>query len=406
MPHMTQGPSAQNQLNKGFTLLMTFAIGIMAANIYYAQPILALLAESLHLRPDAAGLIMTLTQIGYGLGVLFIIPLGDLFENKKLILTMISVTIIAEFTLGFSRSVTPYFVASVLAGLGASTVQIIVPYVSSLFDKSKRGTVLGSIMSGLMLGIMLARPLASLLTDYVSLHAVFFVSAAMMVVLLWRLAITIPERLPENSGLNYVQLIWSMKNLVIQTPTLRRRAFYQAMMFGAFCVFWTTVPLLLTNSAFHFSQKGVALFALAGLAGAIVAPIAGKYADRGQGRFMTVIAFSVGLFSFALSHFITPGTNLSLAILIIAANLLDAGVSMHLVLGQRAIFMIDPKNQSRMNGLYIGILYVGGAIGSALGAYAYLHGGWAAATTIGAIMPAIALVMFFTEKAFGYIEAL
>ena len=154
---------------------MSFAVGVMAANIYYAQPILSLIAQSLELRPDAAGLIMTLTQIGYGLGVLFIIPLGDLFENKKLILTMIAVTILAEITLGFAQTVIPYFIASVVAGLGASAVQIIVPYATHLFDKAQRGQVLGSIMSGLMLGIMLSRPLASLMTDLVSLHAVFFV---------------------------------------------------------------------------------------------------------------------------------------------------------------------------------------------------------------------------------------
>ena len=189
---------APTKMTKGFTILISFAVGLMAANIYYAQPILALIAESLGLRPDAAGLIMTLTQIGYGLGVLFVIPLGDLFENKKLILTMISITIVAELTLGFARNVTPYFVASILAGLGASAVQIIVPYATHLFDKSQRGQVLGSLMSGLMLGIMLSRPLASLLTDLVSLHAVFFVSAGLMTLLLWRLVYALPVRNPES----------------------------------------------------------------------------------------------------------------------------------------------------------------------------------------------------------------
>lgn len=398
MPLMTQ-----TKLNKGFTLLMTFAVGIMAANIYYAQPILALIATSLNLRADAAGLIMTLTQVGYGLGVLFVIPLGDLFENKKLILTMISITIVAELTLGFSREVIPYFAASVLAGLGASAVQIMVPYASQLFDKSQRGQILGSIMSGLMLGIMLSRPLASLMTDLVSLHSVFFVSAGMMTVLLWCLVNYIPKRMPEDTNLNYAKLIWSMKELLVRTPTLQRRSFYQAMMFGAFCVFWTTVPLLLAKQ-FHFTQKGIALFALAGVAGAIVAPIAGRMADKGFARHMTMYSFVAGIFSFALSHFIEPGSMASLVVLIIAANLLDAGVSAHLVLGQRAIFLIDPRNQSRMNGLYIGILYVGGAVGSAVGAWAYLHGGWGAATLAGAIMPVLALVLFFTEKIFGYAE--
>ena len=384
---------------------MSFAVGVMAANIYYAQPILSLIARSLELRPDAAGLIMTLTQIGYGLGVLFIIPLGDLFENKKLILTIFALTILAEITLGFAQTVIPYFIASVVAGLGASAVQIIVPYATHLFDKAQRGQVLGSIMSGLMLGIMLSRPLASLMTDLVSLHAVFFVSAAAMVFLFWRLAMVLPERKPQETNLKYRELIWSMKHLLITTPTLRRRGVYQGLMFGAFCLFWTTVPLLLISPEFKFSQKGVALFALAGLAGAIAAPFAGKLADRGFSRKASISAFIFGTFSFLLSHFAQTNSAVSLILLVIAANLLDSGVSAHLVLGQRAIFMIDPANQSRLNGLYIGIVYVGGAIGSALGAWAYLHGGWGAVTFIGALFPICALVMLGTEKYFGYAEA-
>jgi predicted MFS family arabinose efflux permease len=382
---------------------MAFAVGVMAANIYYPQPILALLAESLGLQPDAAGLIMALTQIGYGLGVVFVIPLGDLFENKKLILSMIFITVVAEFVLGISRAVTPYFIASVFAGLGACTVQIIIPYVSHLFDKSQRGQILGSIMSGLMLGIMLSRPVSSLLTDFVSLHAVFYVSSAVMLALWWRLKYVLPERKPESANLKYFQLIWSMKDLLVKTPTIRRRAFYQSMMFGSFCVFWTTIPLMLVTD-FHFTQKGIAAFALAGLAGAIVAPFAGKAADRGHSRTASIISFAVGIISFILSHFIHEPGYLSLAILVIAANLLDAGVSAHLVLGQRAVFMIDPRNQSRSNGLYIGITYVGGAVGSAVGAWAYLHGGWQLATLIGGAMPLAALVMILTEKFFGYSE--
>lgn len=391
-------------LKKSFILLLSFAVGTMAANIYYSQPILALLAESLGLRSDAAGLIMTFTQIGYGLGVLFVIPLGDLLENKKLILSMIGLTIIASLVLGLSQSVTSYLAASIVVGLGASAVQIIIPYTTHLYDKSMRGQVLGSLMSGLMLGIMLSRPLASLLTDFVSLHSVFFVSAGIMTVLLWLLARALPTRQPAATSMKYTQLIWSMKHLLMSTPTLRRRAVYQSLMFAAFCAFWTTAPLMLIHSAFHFTQKGVAVFALAGLAGAIAAPFAGRFADKGYSRQATLIAFAIAIISFLLNHFIQEGSLVSLVLLVISANLLDAGVSAHLVLGQRAIFMIDPHNQSRLNGLYIGIIYLGGGIGSAFGAWAYAHGGWGASTLVGLLFPTVALGLSLTEKRFGYIE--
>ncbi len=393
----------ETKMKKSFIILMSFAVGVMAANIYYTQPILSLIAASLGMRPDAAGLVMTLTQVGYGLGVLFIVPLGDLIENKKLLLTMVLLTVVAELALGSSQSLIPYMMASVMVGIGASAVQIIVPYTTHLFDKSERGHIIGSLMSGLMLGIMLSRPLASLMTDMISMHAIFYFSAIVMFFLACRLYKVLPERKPEATTLKYTQLIWSMKTLLFNTATLRRRAVYQACMFGAFCLFWTVVPFELVDT-FHFSQKGVALFALAGLAGAAVAPYAGKFADKGWSKQATIGAFVIGILSFLLSHFIRTDGFVSVLLLIIAANLLDAGVSAHLVLGQRAVFMIDPKNQSRLNGLYLAIIYIGGSIGSALGAWAFQHGGWEKAMLIGLVFPLVALVLFLSERVFGYQE--
>lgn len=389
--------------SRNLLLFMSFAVGVMAANVYYAQPVLAQLADAVALRPDAAGLIMTFTQFGYGLGVLFAVPLGDLFENKRIILTLVAIAILGQCLLGFVHAIVPYLFASILVGLGASSVQIMVPYTTHLFPRERRGQVIGTLMSGLMLGIMLSRPLSSLLADLVSLHAVFLVSAAVMSLLAIRLWWTIPARQPELSGLRYVDLIWSMKTLLLKTPTLRRRGLYQAMMFGGFCLFWTTVPLRLVQ-AFAFSQKQVAVFALAGLAGAVAAPLAGTFADRGHGRLASLAAFALGVVGFLVSAFVPAGGALAVTVLAIAANLLDAGVSSHLVLGQRATFMIDPRNQSRLNGLYISITYVGGAVGSALGAWAYLNVGWIATMMIGAAFPLLALLLCLTESLFGYSE--
>lgn len=391
--------------NKLFILLMTFAVGTMAANIYYAQPILKVLAGTLGIRPDAAGLIMTLTQIGYGLGVLFVVPLGDLISNKKLIQVMIAVTIVAEIALGFSHHFLSFSFALVLAGLGASTVQIIVPYVSHLYDSSQRGQVLGTLMSGLMLGIMLSRPIASLLTDLISPSAVFFLSAIVMTLLLIQLTRLMPERKPETNGLKYQLLILSMKDLLFNTQILRRRAIYQSLMFAAFCLFWTVVPLHLMQN-FQFTQSQIALFALIGVAGAVVAPLAGKMADKGHSRKATLIAFISAAVAFAVSYFLTSGSWVTLVLLALTANLLDAGVSAHLVLGQRAIFSIDPKSQSRLNGLYIAIIFVGGAFGSGVGAWLYTHGGWASTSIAGSLLSLTALFLLLTEGIFGYKENL
>lgn len=390
---------------KNLVLILTFAIGALAANIYYAQPILNLIAKSLNLRPDAAGLIMTLTQIGYGVGVLFVVPLGDLVENKKLILGMIAVCIVGEIGLYFAQTIEPFFVASLLAGLGASTVQILVPYTTHLFDKALRGQIIGTLMSGLMIGIMLSRPISSLVSEYGSYHMIFLFSAVILVLLLVILSKKLPAREPPKTGLRYHQLILSMLTLLKTVPTLRRRAFYQACLFGAFCLFWTIVPLFLMQSAYQFTQKGVALFALAGLAGAAVAPLAGRLADKGLGRRAMLIGMGSVLVAFLSNLLIEPGSTWGLILLVLTANLLDAGVSAHLVLGQRAIFMIDPANQSRLNGLYLVIVYMGGSIGSALATYAFTHGSWIWANAIGAVFPVLALLAVASERVFSYREA-
>ncbi|MBC7427602.1 MAG: MFS transporter [Bacteriovorax sp.] len=377
--------------------LLAVAVGVIAANLYYAQPLIALIAKSLNLSPEIAGLVTTLTQMGYGLGVLLIAPLGDLLENRKLILTMLSLSIVALLGLGFATQLVPYFIAAFLVGLCVSTVQIILPYSAHLAHESVKGRVVGNLMSGLMMGIMLSRPIASFLTDLFSWHAVFLFSASLMFFLTIVLYRFLPERKPAATNLKYSALIASMLHLFIDTPLLRRRAFYQAFLFGTFCLFWTAVPLYLSGPHYNFSQTEIAFFALAGIAGAVVAPLAGKYADKGMIRQATALAMVSTSLSFLITHLFAPGSTLSVACLVIAAILLDAGVTANLVLGQRAIFSLRADHRSRLNGLYVAVLFVGGAFGSMSGAWAFAHGGWLLTSYIGFAMPVCALVYFATE---------
>jgi predicted MFS family arabinose efflux permease len=384
----------------GFVFLLATAVGIIAANLYYAQPLVAMISQALGLSPGAAGLVVTLTQMGYGIGVLMVVPLGDILENRRLVLTMVGLTFFGLLGLAFSTQMVPYFVAAFATGLGASTVQVIVPYAAHFVSEERRGQIVGNLMSGLMMGIMLSRPTASLLTDLFSWHAVFVLSAFLMIVLGFVLYKLLPPRQPANLNLHYTKLLASMAHLFANTTLLRRRAFYQASLFGAFCLFWTASPLYLAKSVFHFSQSGIALFALVGVSGAISAPFAGKAADRGWTRIATALSLSIGALSFLLSHIFEPGSNIALAALVISAILLDAGVTANLVLGQRAIFALNPEYRSRLNGLYIATIFVGGAAGSALGGWAYDQGGWGLTTWVGFALPALAFVYFLTEKWF------
>lgn len=378
--------------------LLATAVGVTAANLYYAQPLVAQISHALGLSPSLAGLVVTLTQVGYGLGVLLVVPLGDVTENRRLVLCQIAFTVMGLLGLAFATDTFTYFLAAFLTGMGASTVQVIVPYSAHLVSEENRGRMVGSLMSGLMIGIMLSRPIASFLTDLISWHAVFVVSAVMMSLLGVVLYRMLPSRMPASMGLSYKKLLGSMTHLMIEVPILRRRAIYQAFIFGAFCLFWTASPLYLANSEFHFSQMQIAIFALVGVAGAISAPFAGRAADRGLGQLATTLALSGASLSFLLSLLLPAGTWGALLLLVASAILLDAGVSANLVLGQRAIFGLHPENRSRLNALYIATIFVGGAAGSALGAWAYAHGGWHLVTLCGFCLPAAALAYFWTER--------
>ncbi|MGV8937850.1 MAG: MFS transporter [Allorhizobium sp.] len=388
---------AESGISRAMTFLLAAACGLIAANLYYGQPLAGPIGAALGLSPSATGLIVTLTQIGYGAGLLLIVPLGDLVENRRLILTMIGLATAALLAAALSSAPLPFLAASLAIGVGSVAVQVIVPFAAHLAPAVSRGRVVGNVMSGLMLGIMLARPAASLIAAFSSWHMVYFLSAGVMVVLAIVLARTLPKRVPP-AKLGYAALIASMGHLILNEPLLRRRSLYQACQFAAFSLFWTVTPLLLAGPEFGLTQRGIALFALAGVAGAIASPIAGHLADRDLGRPATILGLSTVIVAFLISHIGETGSMLSLGLLTASAILLDFGVTTTLVVGQRAIYGLGAEQRSRLNGIYMATFFAGGAIGSAVGAWAFVQGGWLLASSIGLALPLTALAFFATEK--------
>jgi len=198
--------------------------------------------------------------------------------------------------------------------------------------------------------------------------------------------------------MKYGDLLLSMAHLALKTPVLQRRALYQACMFGAFSLFWTATPLLLASPAFGISQAGIALFALAGVAGVVAAPIAGRLADRGRTRPATAAAMASVAIAFLITQIVAPGSTLSLGLLVTAAIVLDFGVTANVVLGQRMIYSLGAEYRGRLNGLYMATFFMGGAAGSALGAWAFAQGGWSLTAWIGLGLPVAAALYFATEK--------
>ena len=370
------------------TMLFAIAAGLLAANVYYSQPIAELIAASLGFSSSATGLIVAFTQAGFGIGLFLIVPLGDLMENRRLVLTLTAVTALALLTTAISAAPTAYLASALLVGLGSVAVQVLIPFAAHMAPERVRGRVVGNVM----IGIMLARPASSFATQAMSWHAVFYVSGASMFALALALALALPKREPAAT-ISYLALLRSMGRLALTTPVLQRRALYQACLFGAFSLFWTTVPLLLTQS-FHMSEGGVALFALVGGAGAIAAPLAGRAADKGWTESGTAFAILCVAVAILITRFAATGSSLGIPLLAAAAILLDFGMTANLTLGQRAIFVLGAEYRSRLNGLYMSAFFAGGAVGSTLGGLAFALGGWSLASWIGLALPMLALAFF------------
>jgi predicted MFS family arabinose efflux permease len=398
MKNATAPHDKHHDITPGMTLLLATACGMIVANLYYAQTLVGPISRATGLPAQLAGLIVTLTQIGYTLGLLFLVPLGDLLENRRLVVTALVLSTIALVAAAVSTSGAMFLAAALAIGLSSVAAQVLVPFAAHLSKEATRGAVVGKVVSGLLLGIMLARPVASLVADHANWHVVFGGAAVLMAGLSIVLYKNLPERHPQ-SPLPYPKLIASLFHLVAHTPVLRRRALYQAGLFGSFSLFWTVAPLELTSPEFGLSQTGVAIFALVGMAGAVASPVAGRMADAGHTLRATAVALLLGIVGFALPIISPQSHTLALAILVAASIILDMAVAANLVLGQRAIFALAADIRSRLNGLYFALTFAGGALGSALGGWMYATHGWHAALFTGMAFVAVALAGWLVEFA-------
>ncbi|MGR8029760.1 MFS transporter [Burkholderia pseudomallei] len=389
----TAGPVPQ--MARGLILLFAFSCGAIVANLYYAQPIIALIAPDLHMSGGMASLIVSLTQIGYAAGLFFLVPLGDLVENKKLMVVTALMSIASLALAATVRAPGLFLAVSLIVGFSSVAVQLLIPLAAHLAPSESRGRVVGTIMSGLLLGILLSRPVASFIADHFGWRAVFAFGAATMAVVTVLLMLTVPSRRPAHQA-TYMQLIRSLGRLVATQPVLRERSLYQGLMFGSFSLFWSAAPVELMHHH-HLSQSAIALFSLVGAMGASSAPIAGRLADAGHTGRATVVALGLAAASFAPALFV-PGAGV--AGLVATGILLDFAVQMNMVLGQREIYALDAHSRNRLNSIYMTSIFVGGAIGSALASALYEHGGWTWIAIVGALFPLAALARFaFASRA-------
>lgn len=377
-------------LSPAAILLMAIGCGVMVANLYYAQTLIDVIGPEIGMSASVAGLITTLTQLGYGVGLFLVVPLADLFENRRIVLTSIAATIIGCLAIAFSSGPTSFLIASILTGVGATGAQVLVPLASHLASPEKQGRVVGTVMSGLLFGIMLSRPVANFLAGSVGWRATFIVSAIVMAMVGIALLVACPKRQPKG-GMHYGQVLASTFSQLVVHRVVRMRAFYQAAMFAAFNLFWTAAPLALIHE-FHLGHAGIGAFALAGAGGALVAPVAGWMADRRLTRPASLIGLAGLTAGFLLADWtVAAGSLIGFTIM---AVLIDGAVQMSQITGQKLIFSLDPHARGRINAAYVTVMFLVGALGSVIGSVTYEAGGWTASALAGAAIGGVATLAF------------
>ena len=377
-------------LSPALILLMSVATGLAVASNYYAQPLLDTIARAFNLSASSAGFIVTAAQLGYAAGLLFLVPLGDMFERRMLIVSMTLLAAGGMLITASSQSLTMMIVGTALTGLFSVVAQILVPLAATLASPEKRGKVVGTIMSGLLLGILLARTVAGLLASLGGWRTVYWVASFLMVVMalaLWR---GLPKVKQENH-LNYPQLLASVFSLFTQDKLLRTRALLGCFTFANFSILWTSMAFLLAAPPFNYSEGVIGLFGLAGAAGALGARPAGGLADKGKSHLTT----SAGLVLLLLSWAAIWYGHISVLALIVGILVLDLTVQGVHITNQTVIYRVKPEARNRLTAGYMTSYFIGGAAGSLISASAWQHAGWSGVCAIGAIVATINLLVWW-----------
>ncbi|BBV05466.1 MFS transporter [Providencia rettgeri] len=377
------------ELTTGLTILMAIATGLVVASNYYAQPLLDTIAGQFNLTTNMAGFIVTAAQLGYAAGLLFLVPLGDLFERKRLILTMTFLSALGLLITALSNNIWQILLGTALTGLFSVVAQVLIPLAASIAKPHKRGKAVGMIMSGLLLGILLARTVSGAVAMVGGWRAIYWVAFALLMLLMIVLAIKLP-RYHQKTNLNYFQLIGSIGRLFFGTPVLAVRASLGALSFANFGLLWTAMAFLLASPPFNYSEGTIGLFGLVGAAGAIMASQAGHLVDKGKGKLITTI----GLVLLLLSWIPIGLAKYSLVAFIIGILVLDLAVQAVHVTSQSTLYRILPEARNRLTAGYMTSYFIGGALGSLLSGYAYEHAGWEGVAIAGAILTTLSLIIW------------
>ncbi|WP_310491972.1 MFS transporter [Dechloromonas sp.] len=380
-------------------LLLAAGAGFAVATLYYSQPILGILGADTGASDRAIGLVPTLTQLGYALGILLLAPLGDRHDRRSIILTKAGLLIAALLLAGFAPSIAWLLAASLAIGLTATLAQDIVPAAATLAPLAQRGRVVGTVMTGLLMGILLSRVVSGLVAEHFGWRAIFIVAAASIALI----GIAAWQGLPKfapTTDLSYGALLGSLRTLWLRHAALRRAALAQGLLAVGFSAFWSTLAVMLHDAPFHLGSAVAGSFGLAGAAGALAAPLAGHLADRRGPELVTRLGCGLSALSFAglsLAPLLSPSAQLWL--LGLGAVGFDLGVQASLIAHQTIVYSIEPGARSRLNAVLFVGMFIGMASGAALGSLLLSQWGWVAVTGMAGLAALGALAVRFWKGA-------
>ncbi len=386
MTSATPPAPAPAPLTAPVILLMSVATGLAVASNYYAQPLLHTIGQQFSLSNAAAGSIVTVAQLSYAVGLLLLVPLGDMVERRGLIVLMTLLSAGGLLVSAFSPDILTLMLGTAITGMLSVVAQILVPFAATLAAPHERGKAVGTVMSGLLLGILLARTIAGALADLGSWRTVYWVAATLMLAMSGALWKVLPRH-QSRAGMSYPQLLGSIFRMYAEEPLFRGRSLLGFLLFAAFSMLWTPLTFLLSSPPYQFNNTTIGLFGLAGAAGAYAANRFGRLADRGLGNQATRIGLLLLLASWGLMAF-GQASVIALLAGILIQDLAIQGVH---VTNTSSLYRLRPEARSRLTAGYMTSYFIGGATGSLVSSWLYSHFGWPGVVTAGAVLGAITL---------------
>jgi predicted MFS family arabinose efflux permease len=374
-------------IDRRLVWIMAVACAFSVANLYYVQPLLSDMSKGFGVSAAQIGLVATIGQVGYACGLLLIVPLGDKYNQRTIIVSTLAIVTVSLVIMAVAPTFFLLVIASFLVGLTTVVPQLIIPYAANLASDGERGRVVGTVMSGLLIGILLARTVSGYIGAVFGWRQAYWMAAILMILLAVVLRFALPNDTARKKGMSYPSLMKSLWDLIRREPVLRETSLFGALTFGTFSAFWVTLSFLLATPPYHFGSEVAGLFGLVGVAGALAASFVGKFADRSDARYANGAMMLVTLVSFVLMWLAGQW----LIGLIIGVILLDLGAQGNQVANQTRVYSLNGEARNRLNTVYMFLYFVGGSLGSLLGTYGWSLGHWNGVGVVGCGLMIVAL---------------